>query len=513
VSIAVDAGTTGIRTLVVDDRARVVDGAYRELTQHYPRPGWVEHDAGEIWDAVRGTLDEVAGRLSDAGRVARSIGITNQRETVVAWDRGTGAPLHRAIVWQDRRTAAFCGQLADAGHLPLVRERTGLVLDPYFSATKMRWLLLEGGLRARGGLGFGTVDSWVLWNLTGGVDGGVFATDATNASRTLLFDIVVRRWSEDLCALFEVPMETLPDVRPSCGRYGRLAKTALGADSPLSGVPISGIAGDQHAALFGQSCFDPGMTKVTFGTGSFVLMNAGPVCPEPVDGLVTTLAWDLGTEGDVAIGADGGPSRGRSSLAYALEGSVFVSGAGVQWLRDGLGIIDRADEMEPLARSVESSEGVVVVPAFTGLGSPHWDPGARGTIVGLSRGTGRAHLARAMVEAMSFQVCDVIDAMAVSGTSPSVLRVDGGASAMGLLLELLADQSQLPVVRPVSVETTAVGAATLAGLAEGVWGSLDELAGLWQEDATFAPTGAPAEAESAHQAWLRAVDRSRGWSP
>jgi glycerol kinase len=436
---------------------------------------------------------------------------------VVAWDRRTGSPLHRAIVWQDRRTAATCRELTEAGQLPMVRERTGLVLDPYFSATKMRWLLDEGGLSNGSGgpgdaLAFGTVDSWVLWNLTGGTDGGVFATDATNASRTLLYDIVVRRWSEELGDLFGVPTGTLPEVRPSCGRFGRLSAGALGSDSPLTGVPISGMAGDQHAALFGQACFDRGMTKVTFGTGSFVLMNAGPVCPEPIDGLVTTLAWDLGTDGDVAIGTDGGPSADRSSVAYALEGSVFVSGAGVQWLRDGLGIIDRAADLEPLARSVESSEGVVVVPAFTGLGSPHWDPEARGTILGLSRGTGRAHLARAMVEAMGFQVRDVVEAMGASPTSPSVLRVDGGASAMDLLLELVADQTQLGVVRPQSVETTAIGAATLAGLAEGLWGSLDELAGLWTEEQAFAPRIPSADTEPARQAWLRAVDRSRHWA-
>ena len=515
VSVAVDAGTTGVRALVVDDRAQVVDVAYRELTQHYPRPGWVEHDATEIWTCVRATLAEVAGRLGDHGRVARAIGITNQRETVVAWDRRTGAPLHRAIVWQDRRTAGLCRELTEAGHLPLVRERTGLVLDPYFSATKMRWLLDEGGLDQSGGsdgLAFGTVDSWVLWNLTGGTEGGVFATDVTNASRTLLYDIVVRRWSPELGELFGIPPDTLPEVRPSCGRFGRLAADALGGDSPLQGVPISGIAGDQHAALFGQACFDRGMTKVTFGTGSFVLMNAGPACPEPVPGLVTTLAWDLGTEGDVAIGADGGPTTDRSSVAYAFEGSVFVSGAGVQWLRDGLGIIDRADDLEPLARSVASSEGLVVVPAFTGLGSPHWDPAARGTILGLSRGLGRAHLARALVEAMAFQVRDVVEAMAASPTAPSVLRVDGGASAMDLLLELVADQVQLEVVRPHSVETTALGAATLAGLAEGVWGSLDELAGLWTESRVVAPSVPTVDTEPSRQAWLRAVDRSRGWA-
>ncbi|HEV3281414.1 MAG TPA: glycerol kinase GlpK [Acidimicrobiales bacterium] len=506
VTIAVDAGTTGVRALVVDDAARVVDVAYRELGQRFPRPGWVEHDADEIWGLVRSTLDEVVGRLADAGRVVGALGVTNQRETVVAWDRATGRPLHRAIVWQDRRTAKACRELIEAGLLPLVRDRTGLVLDPYFSATKMRWLLGEGGLVAGPDLALGTVDSWVLWNLTGGARGGVFATDTTNAARTLLFDIVVRRWSAELCEIFGVPQAALAEVRPSCGRFGRVTEEVLGAGSPLTDVPIGGMAGDQHAALFGQACFRPGMTKVTFGTGSFVLMNAGPVCPPPVDGLITTVAWDLGDTG--AFGsADGDPP----SVSYALEGSVFASGAGVQWLRDGLGIIDQAADTEPLARSVPGSDGVVVVPAFTGLGSPHWDPGARGTIVGLSRGTGRAHLARAMVEAMSFQVRDVVDAMAATATAPSLLRVDGGASAMDLLLQLLADQTRLPVVRPRSVETTAVGAATLAGLAEGMWGSLEDLEARWTEDGAFTPLASPAEAEAAHQAWGRAVDRSRRW--
>ncbi len=511
VSIAVDAGTTGVRALVVDEQARVVDIAYREVTQHFPRPGWVEHDADEIWRSVRETLAEVGGRLGDHGRVARSIGVTNQRETVVAWDRSTGRPLHRALVWQDRRTADRCAALHAEGHLPLVREQTGLVLDPYFSASKMQWLLEEGGVPQVPDLALATVDSWVLWNLTGGSDGGVFATDVTNASRTMLFDIVVRRWSDELGALFRVPAHALPEVRPSCGRFGRVSPDVMGDSSPLAGVPISAMVGDQHAALFGQACFDRGMTKATFGTGSFVLINAGSTCPAPVDGLLTTLAWDLGTDGDVAIGADGGPRDGRGSLAYALEGSVFVAGAGVQWLRDGLGIIDASGELEPLARTVGSSEGVVIVPAFTGLGSPHWDPGARGTITGLSRGIGRGHLARAMIEAMGFQVRDVLDAMAATGTAPSLVRVDGGAAVMGLLLQHLADQSRLEVVRPRSVETTALGAATMAGLAEGVWGSLDDLTALWTADASFVPEVDPAAADDAHQVWMRSLGRSRGW--
>ncbi len=511
VTIAVDAGTTGIRAVVVDGSARVLDTARRELTQHFPRPGWVEHDPDEIWQAVQATLAEVAGRLPESVPVA-AVGVTNQRETVVAWDRATGRPLHRAIVWQDRRTAATCSELTESGLLPLVRARTGLVIDPYFSATKMQWLLREGGLAAGPDLALGTVDSWVLWNLTGGAGGGVFATDTSNAARTMLFDIVARRWSDELCEAFGVPEASLPEVRPSCGRLGRVSGDAVGTGSPLGGVPVSGMAGDQHAALFGQACFDPGMTKVTFGTGSFVLMNAGTACPAPVHGLVTTLAWDLGEAAGFPTGAVPDGSAGRSPVCYALEGSVFASGAGVQWLRDGLGIIAEASETEPLARSVPGSEGVVVVPAFTGLGSPHWDPDARGTVVGLSRGSGRPHLARAMVEAMSFQVRDVTDAMAATAVAPSLLRVDGGASAMDLLLQLLADQSRLEVVRPSSVETTAIGAATLAGLAEGVWGSLDELAALWSADATFSPVATRSEVDVAHQAWLRALDRSRRWA-
>jgi glycerol kinase len=503
VVLAIDAGTTGVRTQVFDPSGAELDQAYRELTQYYPRPGWVEHDAAQIWSTVRTTLEEVAGRLAAGARVA-AIGITNQRETVVAWDRRTGRPLHRAIVWQDRRTAGACDDLRRAGHLPVVRERTGLVLDPYFSATKMHWLITDGGVPEGPDLALATVDSWLLWNLTGGTGGGVYATDATNASRTSLLDIGDRRWSEELCDLFGVPAGALPAVRPSCGRFGVVHPTALGADSRLSGVPISGIAGDQHAALFGQACFDPGMTKVTYGTGSFVLVNAGPDQPRPAEGLLTTLAWDLG--------GDTGRTGGRPAVSYALEGSVFASGAAVQWLRDGMGIIDSSSDIEPLARTVESSQGVTVVPAFTGLGSPHWDPYARGTILGLSRGITGAHLARAVIEAMSFQVRDVIDTMAqATDGSPTVLRVDGGASVMDLLLQLQADQCRIRVDRPRSIETTGLGAATLAGLAEGVWGSLDELADRWTGEASFEPLASMEDADAAHRAWTRALDRSRGW--
>jgi glycerol kinase len=501
--IAVDAGTTGVRALVVDEAGAVTDVAYRELTQHFPRPGLVEHDADEIWGLVAATLAEVTRRCHEAGQAVAAIGLANQRETVVAWDRTDGRPLHHAIVWQDRRTAHRCRELEVAGHLPTVRNRTGLVLDPYFSATKMAWLLDHGGVDVTPDLVLGTIDAWVTWNLTGGPDGGVLATDTTNASRTLLFDIVERRWSPELCDLFGIPITALPDVHPSCGRVGRLGGDLSLVDG-LGGVPVSGIAGDQHAALFGQACFEAGMTKATYGTGSFVLSNVGPECPPPAEGLLTTVAWDLGRFGG---------ESGTTALAYALEGSVFATGAAVQWLRDGLGIIDAAPDIGPLAESVDDSEGVVVVPAFVGLGSPWWDPGARGTIVGISPGTGRAQLARAVVESIAHQVRDVVDAItAASARPPEVLRVDGGAAALDLLLRLQADQLQMPVARPTSTEVTALGAATLAGLAEGVWGSLDQLASLWRLDVEHRPSAAPAMVDARHDAWHRAVERSRSWA-
>jgi len=488
--IAIDAGTTGVRAVAVDERGRPVDMSYREFPQHFPRPGWVEHDATDIWEAVRATIAEVAGRL-DAAVVA--IGITDQRETVVAWDRRTGVPRHRAIVWQDRRTAGRCDRLTEAGHLPQVRRITGLGIDPYFSATKLEWLLTEGGVEVDQHLAVGTIDSWVLWNLTGGA---VHATDTTNASRTLLFDIRTLAWSAELLDLFGVPAVSLPEVRSSSGRFGLTADTtALGA-----GIPVSGIAGDQQAALFGQACFRPGMTKNTYGTGSFVLMNVGPECPEPVDGLLTTVAWTL---------PDG---TGGTRTDYALEGSIFVTGAAIQWLRDGLGVIAESSEAGPLAESVADTGGVVVVPAFTGLGSPWWDPYARGTILGITRGTGPAHLTRAVIEAMAFQTRDVVEAMAAaSGRTVEVLRADGGASVMDLLLRLQADQLGVPVARPRNQETTALGAAYLAGLAEGVWGSLDELEAQWDLELEVQPDPDRAAADAAYATWHRAVDRARGW--
>jgi glycerol kinase len=505
--VAIDAGTTGVRALVVDERAQVLHVAYRELTQSFPRPGWVEHSPAEIWDAVCATLAEVGGRLYESGTTVAAIGITNQRETLVAFDRSSGRPLHPAIVWQDRRTVDICAELERGGHLPMVRARTGLMLDPYFTATKITYLLRHGAL-ALGpdspDLAFGTVDSWVLWNLTGGTDGGQFATDPSNASRTMLLDTATLAWSDDLCALFGVPRHTLPEVRPSAGRFGTAHLPDLGpASTVLDGIPISGVLGDQQAALFGQACFDPGMVKVTYGTGSFVLANAGPDRPLAPDGLTVSVAWDLG--------AAAGPARGP--VAYALEGSTFVSGAAIQWLRDGLGIIAEAAEAGPLAESVADSGGVTFVPALTGLGSPWWDSAARGIITGLTRGAGRAQIVRACVEAMAFQVRDMTDAMGAASAYPlSALRADGGAAAMNLLLRLQAEQSRMPVARPRSTESTALGAATLAGLAEGMWGSLDDLAGLWSASDRFEPE-LPAElADAFYAVWVRAVERSRGWA-
>ena len=502
--VAVDAGTTGVRALVVDEEARVADVAYRELTQYFPRPGWVEHNPAEIWDAVRATLAEVGTRLAGAGDTVAAIGITNQRETVVAFDRSSGRPLHRAIVWQDRRTAPLCRRLEDEGHLPFVRATTGLVLDPYFSATKAAWLLTHGDLPLPADhpdLCFCTVDTWVLWNLTGGPAGGTYATDPSNASRTLLFDTAARAWSPELCDLFGVPAHTLPEVRPSAGRFGTAALADLGpAASVLDGVAVSGVLGDQQAALFGQCCFEPGLVKVTYGTGSFVLANAGPVRPPAPEGLTVSCAWDLGP-------------RAPDPVAYALEGSAFVSGAAIQWLRDGLGIIEDAAEMGPLAASVPDSGGVTFVPALTGLGSPQWDPTARGIVTGITRGAGRAHLARACVEAMAFQVRDMTDAMAAASSFPlSALRADGGAAAMDLLLELQAEQSRMRVACPCSTESTALGAATVAGLAEGMWSSLHELSALWQADAVFEPQLPSELTDAVHDVWLRAVDKSMGWA-
>jgi glycerol kinase len=493
VVLALDAGTTGVRAIAFDVTGLPVASAYREFPQYFPQPGWVEHDANEIWDALCVVMTDVAHSLSELGESIAAIGITDQRETVVAWDRTSGNPLHRAIVWQDRRTADFCDDLRAAGALDQIRHATGLVLDPYFSGTKLNWLFTKGNVKPNNDVAIGTIDTWLLWKLTGGA---VHATDTTNASRTMLLDIRSGEWSSELCDLFGVPTHVLPEVKPSSGRFGTTA-----ASCPLGqGIPISGIAGDQQASLFGQACFAPGMSKNTYGTGSFVLMNVGSNCPEPVEGLLTTIAWSLPR------------SDGTIETTYAYEGAIFATGAAVQWLRDGLGVIANSGEVTALAESVTDADGVVIVPAFTGLGSPWWDPHARGTVLGITRGTTSAHLARATLEAMAFQTRDVVDAMAnAAGFELDSLRADGGA-ASDFVLQLQADQIGVSVSRPLVPETTALGAAYLAGLAEGFWSSLDDISTNWALDRTFVPVGDRTRADASHQQWLRAVERTRGWA-
>jgi glycerol kinase len=475
--LAIDAGTTGVTALLVDERGAVRGKGYREFPQHFPRPGWVEHDPEDWWTgAVGSTGDALAAAEAGPSDVA-AVGITNQRETTVVWERDSLRPVHRAIVWQDRRTAPLCRELTDQGWEDRIRARTGLVIDPYFSGTKVAWLLANvAGLReaaSAGRLAFGTVDSYLVARLTGG---RVHATDHTNASRTMLFDIERLRWDAELLDRLGIPPELLPEARPSRGDFGRTDPGAfLGIDAP-----IAGIAGDQQAALVGQACFEPGDAKNTYGTGSFVLLNTGSEAPR-VDGLLTTVAYS---------DAEG--------VRYALEGSIFVTGAAIQWLRDGLGILDNAAQAGPLAQSVPDTGGVVFVPALVGLGAPWWDPHARGTIVGITRGTTRAHLVRAAVEAMAFQTRDVVDAMTAHAPL-SVLKVDGGASAMDLLCQLQADLLAVPVRRPMIQETTGLGAAFLAGLGAGVWSSKEEAAGAWALDRAFEPGD------------REAVERSRDW--
>jgi glycerol kinase len=488
VVLALDQGTTGTTVLAVGEDGEPRGRGYREITQHYPRPGWVEHDPEEIWQSVlaatAGALEEAAAAPGDV----RAVGITNQRETLVLWDRATSRPRHRAIVWQDRRTAAECDRLRDAGEEDRVRRRTGLVIDPYFTATKLRWAL-DNVERARESAA-GTVDSWLVYRLTGG---RVHVTDASNASRTLLFDIDSGRWSKEMADLFGVSLELLPEVVPSSGEVGRTDPDAFaGIDAP-----ISGIAGDQQAALFGQACLEPGMAKNTYGTGSFVLLQSGARRVESRTGMLTTIAW---------------LRDGR--LSYALEGSIFVTGAALQWLRDELGLIRSAAEAGPLAETVPDSGGVYLVPAFAGLGAPRWDSHARGTIVGLTRGSSRAHLVRAAVEAMAFQTAEVVEAMEADAGEPFLeLRVDGGASVMNLLCQLQADLLGIPVRRPRHTETTALGAAFLAGRGAGVWTTDAELAGLWRLEREFQPSISRDEAGSRMAEWRRAVERSLGWAP
>ena len=486
--VAIDQGTTGTTVLVFDRTGKIVGRAYSEFTQHYPKPGWVEHDAEEIWRVTLRVLRQAVRRAGARGRDVAALGITNQRETTVVWDRRTGRPLHRAIVWQDRRTAPFCERLRRQGRERLVRRRTGLVLDPYFSATKVAWLLQHvRGLAARAERGevcFGTVDSWLLWRLTGGA---LHATDRTNASRTLLYDIRRHRWDAELCRMFGVPMAMLPTVVPSGGECGMADANVLGAP-----IPIAGIAGDQQAALFGQGCVEPGMAKNTYGTGCFLLMNTGRRAVASRHGLLTTVACDA-----------------KGGAAYALEGSVFIAGAAIQWLRDGLGLLTRAGDSEKLARGVSSTLGVYLVPAFVGLGAPYWDAEARGAITGLTRGVTRAHVVRAALEALAYQTRDVVDAMVADGGTLRTLRVDGGASANDFLMQFQADVLGVPVERPALVETTAMGAAFLAGLAIGFWTSPRQLERARRIVKRFRPKMSAGARAAAYRGWQDAVARVR----
>jgi glycerol kinase len=470
--LAIDQGTTGTTCLVVDDELRPRGRGYREVPQYFPRPGWVEHDPDELWESVLGAATDALADARIESTDLSAVGLANQRETTVVWDRRSGRPVHRAIVWQDRRTAERCRELPR----DLIRDRTGLVPDPYFSATKLEWILSE---RDAAGLAFGTVDAWLLWKLT---SGELHATDVSNASRTLLFNLETLDWDRELLELFGVPESVLPRVVPSSGIVGE-------ADLLGARVPIAGIAGDQQAALFGQACFRPGQAKATYGTGSFVLVNAGTETAAAPEGLVRTVAWRLGD----------------SPAVYALEGSVFVTGAALQWLRDGLGILGAPAESEALARSVENNEGVYFVPALTGLGSPHWEPEARGLIAGLSRGTSRAHIVRAALEAIAYQTRDVLDAMAFE---LDVLRADGGGAQNAFLMQFQADIARLPVEVPSERETTALGAAALAGLATGTWSSLDDLAAAWRRDARYEPELDGSEAERLLGEWRLAVTRA-----
>ena len=497
--LALDQGTTGSTALVVGEDGAVLGRGYRELPQHYPQPGWVEHDPGEIWTTQ---LEAARAALSAAGLAPRdlaAIGITNQRETTLLWDRRTGEPVHRAIVWQCRRSAPLCERLRAEGLEPMVRARTGLVLDAYFSGTKIAWLLdTRPELRARaarGELAFGTVDTWLLWQLTGG---RVHATEPSNASRTLCFDIRRLDWDAELMNRLRIPREVFPAVRPSVGVFGEtIALDGLGA-----GIPVAGIAGDQQAALFGQGAFAPGGAKNTYGTGCFLLLNTGPAPVASEAGLLTTVAWSLP------------PAAGQPpAVVYALEGAIFVAGAAVQWLRDGLGLIRTAAETEPLARSVPDTGGVYLVPAFVGLGAPYWDMYARGTVVGLTRGTTRAHLARATLEAIAYQTRDVLEVMSrEAGRLPAELRVDGGATENDFLCQFQADILGMPLLRPRVRETTGLGAAYLAGLGVGLWRGPEALRDLWQLDRSFEPAMSAARREALYADWQRAVARARGWA-
>lgn len=490
--LALDQGTTSSRALVVDHDGGIRAVAQKEFQQIFPKSGWVEHDPNEIWSSQASVAAEALAKMNIDGSQIAAIGITNQRETAIVWDRATGEPVHNAIVWQDRRTAEFCDELKKAGLAEKIRAKTGLVVDAYFSATKVRWILdnVPGARQraAKGELAFGTVDSWLIWKLTGG---RVHVTDVTNASRTMLFNIHQQKWDEELCTLFNVPMSMLPEVRTCSEVVGKTGAAFGGAE-----IPIAGIAGDQQAAMFGQMCTEEGMIKNTYGTGCFIMMNTGAKAKDSKNNLLTTVAWKLGDQ-----------------VTYALEGSIFIAGAVVQWLRDGLGCIARSERVEALANSVPDNGGVYVVPAFAGLGAPYWDQYARGAIFGITRGTTDAHIARASLESIAFQTKDVLDAMADDAGIPiGELRVDGGASVNNGLMEFQAGVTGVKVIRPRTLETTAMGAAFFAGLAVGYWKDLAEIQGIWKMGAQFESRMAAQTRAELLKNWHKAVDRVRDWA-
>jgi glycerol kinase len=492
--LALDQGTTSSRAILFDHGGHIVHTAQKEFTQFFPEPGWVEHDPEEIWSSQYGVLAEVMAQKNiHAGQIA-AIGITNQRETTIVWDRVSGRPVYPAIVWQDRRTAAYCDRLKAQGLSKVIQEKTGLVIDAYFSATKLKWILDQvPGVRARaeqGALAFGTVDSWLVWKLSGG---RLHITDVSNASRTLLLNIHTGQWDDELLRLFDIPRNLLPEVRGSSEVYGSCGDGMVAAASNL---PIAGIAGDQQAALFGQLCTQPGMVKNTYGTGCFMLMHTGAKAVISQNNLLTTIAWKI-----------------NGTIEYALEGSIFIAGAVVQWLRDGLHLIRDSKEVEALAARVDGTDGVYIVPAFAGLGAPHWNQYARGAVFGMTRGTGHAHLARAALESIAYQTHDVLKAMeADSGIAIRELRVDGGATANNLLMQFQSDVLQVPVVRPKVVETTALGAACLAGLAVGYWETVDDIGKQWQADKRFAPAMDKDKIAGLLKGWQRAVKASIAWA-
>jgi glycerol kinase len=489
--LALDQGTTSSRALVVDKEGKICSVAQKEFQQIFPQSGWVEHDPNEIWSSQASVAAEAIAKLNIDGTQIAAVGITNQRETGIVWDRKTGQPIHNAIVWQDRRTSAFCDELKSGGHAKMIQQKTGLVIDAYFSATKVRWILdhVEGARQRaeKGELAFGTVDSWLVWKLTGG---RVHATDISNASRTMLFNIHDQKWDAELCELLDVPAAMLPEVKSCSEQFGVTGTAFLSAK-----IPIAGIAGDQQAAMFGQMCTEEGMIKNTYGTGCFIMMNTGAKPKHSTNNLLTTVAWKLGDE-----------------VTYALEGSIFIGGAVVQWLRDGLGCITKSEQVEALANSVEDNGGVYMVPAFAGLGAPYWDQYARGAIFGITRGTTDGHIARACLESIAFQTKDVLDAMADDAGIPiTELRVDGGASINDGLMEFQAGLTGVKVIRPETLETTAMGAAFFAGLAVGYWKDLDEIKQIWKQGAQFESHMAPETRTELLKNWHKAVDRVRDW--